>query len=1031
MLFVLVAHLGLALGAPALVSWLGRRAFWVLALAPASAAVYALSWTTRVMEGDHPTQVVEWVPGLGLDLAFRMDTLSWLMLLLVGGVGALVLLYCSRYFSPTASGLRRFGGVLTAFAGAMVGLVVADDLLLLFVFWELTTVFSYLLIGHYADRKAGRRAAMQAIVVTTAGGLAMLVGLVILGVQGGTWRVSEIIASPPHGGAVTAAVVCLLAGAATKSALIPFHFWLPAAMAAPTPVSAYLHAAAMVKAGVYLVARFAPAYSDLPVWRTIVVVLGAGTLLLGGYRALRQYDLKLVLAFGTVSQLGLLVLLVGLGSRAAALAGLALLGAHAMFKASLFLVVGVVDAATGTRDLRRLTGLWRALPGTALAGLLATASMIGLPPFAGYVAKEAALEAMLHGTGPRWADTVALVAVVVGSMLTVAYGLRFLWGAFGTKKQAEAWLAQANAHVDPAALVAAAQRAGTTRRSPAFAPEEPPVDPASVPRQPLLLVGPALVLAVLGLAAALVPHVGDELLAPYADTYPTGEPGHLTLWAGVTPALGLTVAILGVGALLFWQRGRVERFQASLWTGPEADRTYRRIMRRLDDLAADVTALTQRGSLPFYLGAILVVLVVGPGAMAVTGLLRAPDGVQVVPWDRPAQVAVVAAVIASAVLAARARRRLKAVILVGVAGYGNAALFLLHGAPDLALTQILCETVTLVVMVLVLRRLPPYFSDRPLAASRWVRLGVGLAVGVAAMAFALLAPLARVAAPVSTDFPVEAYEYGGGKNIVNVTLVDIRAWDTMGEISVLLVAATGVASLVFLRVRSGEVLRLRELPEQGETRGVWAREEDTTGALRRRGVGTPDAPPLPRMAVWLAAGRTLAPQRRSVIFEVVTRVLFHAMIVFALFLLFSGHNAPGGGFAAGLVVGIALIVRYLAGGRYELGEAAPVHPGLLLGTGLFLSAGVGLVSLLLTGDVLRSAIVNLHLPVLGEVHLVTSLFFDLGVFLVVVGLVLDILRTLGAEIDRQAELAGGGRDQREDDDALSSLGPDRVGGGRA
>jgi multicomponent Na+:H+ antiporter subunit A len=254
------------------------------------------------------------------------------------------------------------------------------------VFWELTTVFSYLLIGHYHERKASRRAAMQAIVVTTAGGLTMLVGVVLLGEAAGTYRLSETIAHPPHGPLVTAAVVCLLVGAASKSALIPLHFWLPAAMAAPTPVSAYLHAAAMVKAGVYLVARFAPAYSDLSVWRWMIVLLGGGTLVLGGWRALRQHDLKLILAFGTVSQLGLIVLLIGYGTRATALAGLAMVGAHAMFKAALFLVVGVVDAATGTRDLRRLSGVGRALPVTALAGGLATLSMIAAPPFAGYLA---------------------------------------------------------------------------------------------------------------------------------------------------------------------------------------------------------------------------------------------------------------------------------------------------------------------------------------------------------------------------------------------------------------------------------------------------------------------------------------------------------------------------------------------------------------------------------------------------------------------------------------------------------------------
>lgn len=1005
MLIVLTVHLVMALGAPALVSWLGRRAFVVMALAPASAAAYALAWTGRVMAGQHPVQRLEWVPGLGLNLSFRMDTLSWFMLLVVGGVGALVLVYCSAYFSATAGGLRRFGGVLTAFAGAMVGLVTADDLILLFVFWELTTVFSYLLIGHYADRKASRRAAMQAIMVTTAGGLAMLVGLVTLGVQGGTYRLSELIADPPSGPAATAAVACLLVGAASKAALVPLHFWLPAAMAAPTPVSAYLHAAAMVKAGVYLVARFAPGFSHLELWRWSVVVLGVSTLLLGGYRALRQHDLKLILAFGTVSQLGLIVLLVGLGTRSAALAGLALLGAHAMFKASLFLVVGVVDAATGTRDLRRLTGVGRALPWTAAAGALATASMIGLPPLAGYVAKEGALDALWYdGAGPGapgWLGPLLVAAVAAGSALTVAYGLRLWWGAFGTRRVA----------VRPDATAAKVGESDGL------------IAPARIRPQSPILVGPALVLAVLGVAAALVPHLGSTLLAPYADSYPTGEPGHLALWAGLTPVFALTLVILAVGGALFWQRDRVERFQARVPTGLEADRTYRRFMRRLDDLAADVTAVTQRGSLPFYLGIILVVFVAGPGLVMV---IRTSWPNRLTAWDRPAQALAVLAIVVASILAARSRRRLKAVILVGVAGYGNAIIFVLHGAPDLALTQVLVETVTLIVMVLVLRRLPPYFSNRPLAASRWVRLGIGIAVGVAAMGFAIVAPSARVdAPPVSKDYPVQAYEFGHGKNVVNVALVDIRAWDTVGEIAVLLVAATGVASLVFLRTRSGAVHRVGEASKQAPA--VWSAEPSVTdagAALRRRGVRSAAEAP-PRMSVWLQAGRTLAPERRSVIFEVVTRFIFHAMIVFALFLLFSGHNNPGGGFAAGLVVGIALAVRYLAGGRYELGEAAPVHPGILLGVGLFLSAGVGLVTLVTTGDALRSTLIEFHLPLVGTVHLVTSLFFDIGVFLVVIGLVLDILRSLGAEIDRHAE-----RDAREDVSSGEALDPDARTGGR-
>lgn len=980
MLLLLAAHLGAALAAPALVRWLGWRAFLVLALVPASAVVWALRWTTAVRDGAGPVETRTWVPQLQLDLAFRLDSLSWLMVLLVGGVGALVLVYSSGYFSSRAAGLGRFAGVLVGFAGSMLGLVTADNLLLLYVFWELTTVTSYLLIGHYAERKPSRRAAMQAIVVTTFGGLAMLVGFVVLGETAGTYRLSEIVAHPPTGPGPTTAVVLVLVGAATKSALVPFHFWLPSAMAAPTPVSAYLHAAAMVKAGVYLVARFAPAYGELGVWRGLVIGVGSWTLVHGGYRALRQYDLKLILAFGTVSQLGLLVLLVGLGSRAAALAGLALVGAHAMFKAALFLTVGVIDAATGTRDLRRLDGVGRALPLTAVVGALGVASMIGLPPFAGYVGKEAALEALLHdvaGTG-----LVVVVAMVVGSALTVAYGLRFWWGAFGPATRG---------------VLAVPEGEGLE-----------PVDATDIERPAPALLAPAAVLAVGGLAAALVPQLGERLLAPHADTYP-GPAGHLTLWAGVGLPLLLTVVILAAGGLLFWWRVAVERAQQRLPLRADADLLYRRMMRRLDDVAADVTGVTQRGSLPFYLGTILLVFaaMVTISLASDPGLLPGPDDVRL--WDTPAQLVAGGLSATAAVLAARSRRRLKAVILAGISGYGVALLFMLHGAPDLALTQVLVETITLVVLVLVLRRLPPYFSVRPLAASRWVRLAIGAAVGLSVGALALTAPLARTATRVSVDFPEEAYVFGGGKNIVNVTLVDIRAWDTVGEISVLLVAATGVASLIFLRRRSGDILRTRDAEGEGV---VWGGTGDPMASLRQRGTLTSaDAATRPgprRSSEWLSGGRTLAPQRRSIVFEIVVRLMFHSMIVVALFLLFAGHNAPGGGFAAGLVVGIAIIVRYLAGGRYELGEAAPVHPGLLLGTGLFLSAGVGLVSLLLGGAVLQSVILEWTVPVLGHIKLVTSLFFDIGVFLVVIGLVLDVLRSLGAEIDRHAEEAGEG-----------------------
>ncbi|WP_299279990.1 Na+/H+ antiporter subunit A [uncultured Georgenia sp.] len=963
MLQLLVLHLVVAVIAPACMKLWGRRFFLALALAPAAAAVWAGVQTPAVLRGDHPGVDVSWVPLLDLHLSFRLDTLAWLMVLLVGGIGALVLVYCAAYFSASAKGLGRFAGVFVAFAGSMLGLVTTDNTLLLYVFWELTTITSFLLIGHYYDRQNSRRAAIQALVLTTFGGLAMLAGFIALGeTEGGSYSLGELVANPPTGGLVPVAVALVLLGAVTKSALLPFHFWLPAAMAAPTPVSAYLHAAAMVKAGVYLVARLAPGFADVPVWQWTVVALGGGTLILGGYRSLRQHDLKLLLAFGTVSQLGFIILLVGFGTRAAALAGLALLGAHALFKACLFLVVGTIDWSVGTRDLRELTELGRRMPLTALTAGIGTASMVGLPVMAGYVAKEAALEAMLHAEGGR--GTASLVLVVAGSVLTFAYGMRFMWGAFSTK---------------------------------------PGVEPPAAQRTSKLIVTPAAVLALASVVVGVLPAASERLLAPHADTYP-GEPGHLTLWGGFGPALYLTLLVIAVGTLLFLAREPVERVQGTLWDFEGAAGAYRRVIRGTERLAADVTAFTQRGSLPAYLSTILVATVAlgGGTALALTTL---PDDVRM--WDSRVQAAVVAVIAVAAFLTARARRRLKAVLLLGVTGYGVALLYELHGAPDLALTQVLVETITLVVFILVLRRLPPYFSNRPLVASRWWRAALGAVVGLMAGGLAMVAAGARIHVPVSVDFPEEAYEYGYGRNIVNVTLVDIRAWDTMGEISVLVAAATGVASLIFLRARARKIDRATELGP-GQQPKVWGTPvpERAASLYRRLSEQREVHPGSGRGRQWLSAVRTVAPQRRSVIFEVGTRLIFHTMVLFSLYLLFAGHNAPGGGFAGGLVAGIALTVRYLAGGRYELGEAAPVQAGWLLGSGLFLSAGAGAIPLFFGGDVLQSVLVEADLGIMGDLKLVTTIFFDIGVYLVVVGLVLDILRTLGAEIDRQGEREG-------------------------
>ncbi|GFZ88182.1 hypothetical protein GNZ21_11580 [Nesterenkonia alkaliphila] len=392
MLIMLTALFAVSMLAPVFYSWWGRRSFYLLAAVLTVAFGWVLAHIPQVVSADQsagigepnapPAVVFEWIPQLGVELAFRMDALALALSLLITGVGAAVMLYCARYFPAVERAAGPFAAQLFAFAAAMLGLVLSDDLVMLFIFWELTTVLSFLLIGYSAHRIFARRSAIQALVVTTLGGLAMLVGLLWVGELAGSYRLSEILAQATElsGTAVDIAMVLILIGAVSKSALVPFHFWLPAAMAAPTPVSAYLHAAAMVKAGVYLVARFAPGFHDTAFWLPIVLTLGLLTMLVGAYRALRQTDIKLVLAYGTVSQLGFLIMVNGLGTQDAALAGIAMLLAHGLFKAALFMVVGIIDHKTGTRDLRTLSGLGRTQKPLFVISLVAVASMAGLPP---------------------------------------------------------------------------------------------------------------------------------------------------------------------------------------------------------------------------------------------------------------------------------------------------------------------------------------------------------------------------------------------------------------------------------------------------------------------------------------------------------------------------------------------------------------------------------------------------------------------------------------------------------------------------
>ncbi|SMH45448.1 multisubunit sodium/proton antiporter, MrpA subunit /multisubunit sodium/proton antiporter, MrpB subunit [Rathayibacter oskolensis] len=969
MLLILSITFALAVVTPWIVDRVGPKAFYGLALVPAGTFVATASSLPTVLDGGEIRESVPWIPSLDVALSFRLDALSMVLALVVSGVGALVLVYCASYFRRDEPSLGRFAALLFAFAGVMYGLVTADDVIILFVFWEATSVLSYLLIGHYSGRKESRGAGLQALLVTTLGGLAMLVGVVILVVQAGTTSLEGIVAAAPSGPIVSVALVLVLLGAFSKSALVPFHFWLPAAMAAPTPVSAYLHAAAMVKAGIYLVARLAPGFADDAVWLPVIVCVGVWTMLVGGWRSLRQYDLKLVLAYGTVSQLGFLTVAVGFGSRDAALAGLTLLLGHALFKALLFLVVGIVDHRAGTRDLRKLSGIGRRAPVLAAAALIGVLSMAGIPPLLGFVAKEAVFTSLLGAgeQGSVW-GWIALVGLVLGSILTVAYSARFFWGAFARKKGLE----DTHLHAEPWAFTAA----------------------------PVVL---AAVSVVGGVAASVL----DPLSAVYADTLPLAaadadpvlaaealaEHGtyHLALWHGFEPALGLSALVIAIGLLLFAKRVAVAKAQSMLPNRIDSAEGYWATVRWLDRVASTVTEFVQRGSLPRYLTVIFAVFVGGAGSAA--AFTRTwPD--ELVFWDSPGQLAVAAVMIVAAILCAVARNRVAAVLLAGGTGYGMVALFALQGAPDLALTQALIETVTLVVFVLVLRRLPTRIAAKHQPMRKRLRAVIGIAVGAVMAVVATIALGARTATPISAELPRLSYEEGQGRNIVNVLLVDIRAWDTMGEISVLVVVATGVASLIFLSSRAGGAPRL----ESQSAADRAERALDLTAPAK-------DAEQSGDRGSWLVAGRTLRPENRSIVLEVLVRLLFHPAMIVSVYLLFTGHNTPGGGFAGGLLAGLALVARYLAGGRFELGEAAPIDAGKVLGLGLLFAVGTAVSSLVFGLQVLESSWLDLEVPILGELHIGTSTLFDIGVYFIVIGLALDILRSLGGEVDRHGEEA--------------------------
>ena len=738
-----------------LAAWLGRRSSPLVAAVPALLFAGFCAFLPKIRIAA-PVEIHPWIPSLGITASFRVDGLSLLFALLITGIGALVFLYASAYLKGQER-LPRFYAVLTLFMGAMIGAVLADDLVLLVVFWELTSLTSFLLIGTTPESVEARRSAQQGLLVTVAGGLALLAAAILLGSIAGTYSITEILA---RGEAIAAhpaapAIVVLLAVAAfAKSAQVPLHSWLPNAMVAPTPVSAFLHSATMVKLGVYLLARFNPVFEGHSLWVLLLAGVGGATMVAGAVLALRETDLKRVLAYSTVVSLGTLVLMIGLPGEVPALAAAAFLFGHALYKACLFLVAGIVDHETGTRDSAMIGGLRHAMPVTAVAAVLGGLSMAGLPLFVGFVGKE-----LIYEAGLAFSSALVLgVALVANATMVVVAGIVAVRCFLGPRV------------VTPTA----------------------PHDPGFQ-----MLAGP-VVLAVLGLAFGVAPWiVGDRLLG-FAAQEIAGRRVEATfaLWHGFTPVLALSALTLILGALVFtrWDglRTRLARVRQIETWGP--DRGYDRLLLGLQRVAAWQTDLIQTGSLRVYAGRVLalVALAGAPALFLLGGFAMSSPGPELLNAD--ATLALFLIVAALAVVGARSF--VSGLVAAGMVGFSIALLFLLNGAPDLAFTQFSVEAIAIVILLAIVGRLP---FGKPDARRKGERLRDGvIAVGLGVSATLVL--LAVVAMPfdgrLSDYFRAASVPEAHGRNLVNVILVDFRALDTLGEISVLGLAAIAAAAVV-------------------------------------------------------------------------------------------------------------------------------------------------------------------------------------------------------------------------------------------
>ncbi len=906
-----------------LVSVLARFGKDVIALAAAAGTLIALialfGHLPQISAGQAVISQMAWLPTAGLNANFMLDGLGFLFALLILGIGFLIIVY-ARFYLSKDDPFPRFFVFLLLFQGAMLGIVLSDNILLLLLFWEMTSLTSFLLIGYWQRVPEARAGARMALAITGAGGLAMFAGLLLLGQIAGSFDLSVILtkadiiqASPLY----APALVLIVLGAFTKSAQMPFHFWLPHAMAAPTPVSAYLHSATMVKAGLFLLARLWPVLAGSDLWFYIVATGGLLTMVFGAKVAIFKDDLKAILAYSTVSHLGLITFLLGLGTKAGAVAAVFHIMAHATFKAPLFMVAGIVDHEAHTRDISKLGGLRRAMPITFALGFLAALSMAGVPPLNGFLSKEIALEAAAHTSfaGVGW--LVPLVASL-GAMFSVAYAFRFLGGVF-------------------------------------LGPPRPHLDGLHDPKPGLWL--PPAVLVLIVVVMGFVPMLSSAWLVELAAGAVMQSEASVKIyhWHGLqSPALWMSVFAFGGGIALLGAYAGLR----SIWNAapkPDGKAAFEALLAGLAATARMVAARTHDGQLSRYM-ALAIVAVLSLTLYSSWGHLLGPQSRVLTPLTGAVMVG--GAVLLAAIGAATwyHAQRILALLLVGGVGLMISAGFAYMSAPDLALTQITVEVVTVILMVLALNFLP---KTTPLESGMMQRAGAAVialsaGVGTAALAYVLMLRDAAFA-PISAFHLEQSKPGAGGTNAVNTIIVDFRGFDTYGEIIVL-----GIAALVIAAV----VDALLDAP------GPKARLLD----------------------MFPVAGR--AGDRHPMMVVIATRIILPIGMLIGVYIFLRGHNQPGGGFVAGLVFAIAILLQYIASG-YGWSEARQrfKYHGVI-GAGVLIATATGLGSWLASRPFMTTNYAYISLPPIETFEVATAALFDLGVFLCVLGAVMLALSNL-------------------------------------